>query len=144
MTGKRTALSAAFVLLGAAYCGHDSNTMTGPVAAPAANVAGTWSGTFASLARNCPATPMTVTLTQNGGTVAGEWATNDCGPHGFFRATLSGNSLTGRIEMAGCTGGGVMGELNGNVLSLSIGDFYRPLVTENQVLIEGGQATLSR
>ena len=144
MTGKRKALSAAFVLLGATYCGHDSNTMTGPVAAPAANVAGTWSGTFASKARGCPVAPMTVTLAQNGALVTGEWTTNECGPHGFFKATMSGNSLTGNIDMGGCTGGGVLGEVNGNALSLSIGDFYQPLVTENQVRMEGGMATLSR
>lgn len=144
MTGKGKALSAVFVLLGAAYCGHDSNTMTGPVAAPAASVAGTWSGTYASNSRSCPVTPMTVTLAQDGATVTGAWTTNDCGPHGFFKATLSGNSLTGNIDMGGCTGGGVIGQVNGNELALSIADFYRPLVTENQVLMEGGSASLAR
>jgi len=44
----------------------------------------------------------------------------------------------------GCTGGGVSGHLAGGVLSLAIGDFYRPLVTENEVLMQGGAATLSR
>ena len=33
--------------------------------------------------------------------------------------------------------------MRGNALSLSIGDFYQPLVTENQVVIVGGALTLS-
>ena len=74
----------------------------------------------------------------------GNVTTNACGPHGFFKATMSGNSLTGSIDMGGCTGGGVMGQIDGAVLSLAIGDFYKPLVTENQVVMEGGSATLQR
>jgi hypothetical protein len=145
MTGKGKVLSTIVVLLGAVSCGHDSNSMTGPAsAAPMASVAGTWSGTYASNSPSCPATPMTVTLAQNGATVTGAWNTNACGPHGSFKATVSGNQLTGNIDMGGCTGGGVLGQINGNALSLAIGDFYRPLVTENQVLMEGGSATLSR
>ncbi len=145
MIGKGKVLSAVLILSGAAYCGHDSNTMTGPAsAAPMASAAGTWSGTYASNSPSCPATPMTVTLAQSGATVTGNWTTSACGPHGFFKATISGNQLTGNIDMGGCTGGGVLGHINGNALSLSIGDFYRPLVTENQVLMEGGSASLSR
>lgn len=145
MTGKGKVLSTVFVLLGAAYCGHDSNSMTGPAAAaPMASVAGTWSGTYTSNSPSCPATPMAVTLDQNGTTVTGNWSTSACGPHGVFKATVSGSQLTGNIDMGGCTGGGVLGQIRGNELSLSIGDFYRPLVTENQVLMEGGSATLSR
>jgi hypothetical protein len=146
MTGKAKALIGVLALLSAAYCGKDSNTMTGPVsAAPMASVAGTWSGTFSSNDPGCAAGPMTVTLSQNGNQVTGNWTTTSaCGPHGFFKATVSGDSLTGNIDMGGCTGGGVSGQISGNSLSIAVGDFYRPLVTENQVLMEGGSATLSR
>ena len=144
MTARGKAIATVFVLFGTAFCGKDSNTVTAPVAAPMANVAGTWSGTFASNDARCPAGPMTVTLTQNGSLVTGNFVTTSCGPHGFFKATLSGESMTGNIDMGGCTGGGVLGEVHGNALSIAVGDFYRPLVTENQVLMEGGQATLSR
>ena len=145
MTGKGKALAIVLVLFGTAFCGKDSNTMTGPVsAAPMASVAGTWSGTFASSDPRCAAGPMTVTLTQNGNQVTGNWVSTSCGPYGFFKATVSGNSLTGNIDMGGCEGGGVMGQVSGNALSLSIGDFYKPLVTENQVLMVGGSATLNR
>ena len=145
MAGKGKAFATILVLFGTAFCGKDSNTVTAPVsAAPMANVAGTWSGSFASTDRRCPAGPMTVTLSQHGSLVTGDFVTTACGPHGFFKATLSGESMTGNIDMGGCTGGGVLGEVHGNALSLSIGDFYKPLVTENQVLMEGGRATLSR
>lgn len=145
MTGKGKVLSTIVVLLGAVSCGHDSNSVTGPVsAAPMASVAGTWSGTYASNSPSCPASPMTVTLTQSGDLATGEFDTNSCGPHGFFKATVSGNTLQGSIAMAGCTGGSLSGHVSGGVLSVAIGDFYRPLVTENQVLMEGGSATLSR
>ncbi|MGE5413661.1 MAG: hypothetical protein ACM3NW_05755 [Syntrophomonadaceae bacterium] len=87
---------------------------------------------------------MTITLAQNGATVTDNWTTSARGPHGLLKATVAGNQLTGSIDMGGCTGGGVLGHLNGNALTLSIGDFYRPLVTENQVLMEGGAANLSR
>lgn len=145
MTGKGKAIATVLVLFGTAFCGKDSNTMTGPAsAAPMASVAGTWSGHYTSNDVSCPATPMTITLSQNGTAVSGAWSTSACGPHGSFIATMAGNTMTGRIDMVGCTGGAVNGQLNGNALSISIGDFYRPIVTANQVLMEGGQAALSR
>jgi hypothetical protein len=145
MTGKGKAIATVLVLFGTAFCGKDSNTMTGPSSAvPMASVAGTWSGNYTSNDRSCPATPMTVTLSQNGASVIGAWSTNACGPHGSFTATMAGNMLTGKIDMVGCTGGAVNGQVTGNALSISIGDFYRPLVTGGEVLMEGGRATLSR
>jgi hypothetical protein len=144
MTGKGKALMAV-VLFGTAFCGKDSNTVTAPVsAAPMASVAGTWSGTYSSATSTCPAAPMTMTLAQDGAMVTGDFVTNSCGPRGVFKATLAGNTLTGSIAMAGCTGGSVSGHVDGGVLSLAVGDFYRPLVTVNEVLMEGGTATLSR
>ncbi len=146
MSGKGKAFAALLVLIGAAYCGHDSNNLTGPVsAAPMASVAGMWSGTYKSNSSSCPATAMTITLTQNGSAVTGVWTSNStCGPHGSFKATMAGDTLTGNIDMVGCTGGAVNGHVSGNALSISIGDFYRPIVTADQVLMEGGNASLSR
>jgi len=139
-----SALSAVILLFAAVAC-KDSNTMAGPAAAPAAaSLAGTWTGTYSSKAPSCPATPVTITFTQNGADVTGSVTTNACGPHGFFKATVSGNSVTGNIDLGGCTGGGVLGQVHGNALSLSIGDFYQPLVTEDKVVIVGGAVALSR
>jgi hypothetical protein len=149
MPSSRLALgrlaSTALVLAFTLACGKDSNTVAGPaVMTTSASLAGTWTGSFASDVSSCPSTPMSVTLSQNGTMVTGNFATNACGPHGFFSATLSGNTLTGKVEMLGCTGGSVTGQVNGNALSLSVGDFYRPLVTENKVLFQGGSADLRR
>ncbi len=139
------ALASLVLLLAASLACKDSNSMTGPVAAPTvASLAGTWTGTYSSKAPSCPATPVTITFAQNGAQVTGAVTTNACGPHGFFKATVSGNSVTGNIDLGGCTGGGVLGEIHGNALSLSIGDFFQPLVTEDQVVIVGGAVTLSR
>jgi len=137
--------STAAVLVFTFACGKDSNTMTGPaVMATSHNLAGTWTGTYASDMATCPNTPMSITLSQDGTRVTGTFTTNSCGPHGFFNATISGDTLTGRIEMLGCTGGSVTGQINGNALSLAVGDFYRPLVTENEVLFQGGAVNLRR
>ncbi len=139
------ALVCVVLLLVASLSCKDSNTVAGPVAAPAAaSLAGTWTGTYSSKAPSCPATPVTISFTQNGADVTGSVTTNACGPHGFFKATVSGNSVTGKIDLGGCTGGGVLGEIHGNALTLSIGDFYQPLVTEDKVVIVGGAVTLSR
>ena len=124
------ALVSLVLLLAASLACKDANSMTGPVAAPAAaSLAGTWTGTYSSKAPSCPAAPVTITLTQNGADVTGAVTTNACGPHGFFQATVSGSSVTGKIDLGGCTGGGVLGEIHGNALSLSI---------------VGGAVTLSR
>ena len=144
MRAGRALVSLVLLLVASLGC-KDSNSMTGPVAAPAvASLAGTWTGTYSSKAPSCPATPVTITLTQNGADVTGSVTTNACGPHGFFKATVSGNAVTGNIDLGGCTGGGVLGEVHGNALSLSIGDFYQPLVTEEKVVIVGGAVALSR
>lgn len=143
MKSGRSLLCLLALLIAALAC-KDSNTIAAPAAGPSATLAGTWSGTFSSNAPSCPAAPMTVTFTQEGADVRGELTTNACGPHGFFKARVSGNSVTGSVDLGGCTGGGVLGEIHGNDLSLSIGDFYQPLVRENEVVIVGGAATLSR
>ena len=139
------ALVSVVLLLAASFACKDSNSVAGPGVAPAvASLAGTWTGTYSSKAPSCPATPVTISFAQDGAEVTGSVTTNACGPHGFFKAAVSGNSVTGKIDLGGCTGGGVLGEIHGNVLSLSIGDFYQPLVTENEVVIVGGAVTLSR
>ena len=144
MRAGRALVSLVLLLVASLAC-KDANSMTGPVAAPTvASLAGTWTGTYSSKAPSCPATPVTITLAQNGAQVTGSVTTNACGPHGFFKATVSGNSLTGNIDLGGCTGGGVLGEIHGDALSLSIGDFYQPLVTEDKVVIVGGAVALSR
>jgi hypothetical protein len=144
MRAGRSVVSLVIFLVASFAC-KDSNTVTGPTVGPtAANLAGTWTGSYSSKAPSCPTTPVTISLTQNGADVTGSVTTNACGPHGFFKATVSGNSVTGNIDLGGCTGGGVLGEIHGTVLSLSIGDFYQPLVTEDQVVIVGGAVTLSR
>lgn len=147
MSGKGKSLLAALVTISAfaVFCGKDSNMVSAPVASPLASVTGTWTGAFASSTVACAGTPMTATLAQNGSEVTGNVTSPaSCGLHGNFKATMVGSALTGTINMEGCLGGGVSGQLQNGVLSLAIGDFYRPLVTGNQVIIEGGSANLKK
>jgi hypothetical protein len=57
---------------------------------------------------------------------------------------VSGNTLTGSIEMLGCSGGAVSATINGSSLSLTVGDLTRPIVSGNQVVMYGGAASLQR
>ena len=145
MSGKGKAVLAALTTIAAfaVSCGKDSNTVASPNTLSAMSVAGTWSGTYSSNTSSCAATPMTITIQQNGSRLTGQVVSESaCAPHGALHGNVSGNMVTGNIDMQGCTGGGISGQVSNGVLSLAVGDFYRPLVTEQQVLMQGGAATL--
>ena len=145
MSGKGKAVLAALATIAAfaVSCGKDSNTVASPNTLSAMSVAGTWSGTYSSNTSSCAATPMTITIQQNGSRLTGQVVSESaCAPHGALHGNVSGNMVTGNIDMQGCTGGGISGQVSNGVLSLAVGDFYRPLVTEQQVLMQGGAATL--
>jgi hypothetical protein len=145
MSGKGKAVLAALTTIAAfaVSCGKDSNTVASPNTLSAMSVAGTWSGTYSSNSTSCAAAPMTITIQQSGTRLTGQVvAAGTCVPHGGLKGTISGNMVTGNIDMQGCTGGGVSGQVSNGVLTLAVGDFYRPLVTEQQVLMQGGAATL--
>ena len=124
----------------------DSNAVSAPVSSPMAeaNVAGTWTGTFRSDSTACASAPVTATFQQSGSQVTGTFSGASCGGSGSFRGTVSGNTLTGSIEMLGCSGGGVSATINGSSLSLSMGDLTRPIVSGTQVVMYGGTASLQR
>jgi len=146
MSGRGKAILAALVTISAITicCGKDSNTVAGPANLNAMSVAGAWSGTYSSDSTSCAPGPMTITIVQNGSKLTGDVSTpNLCAPHGVLKATISGDMVTGNIDMVGCTGGAISGQVRGGVLTLGIGDFYKPLVT-NQRVMQGGAATLQR
>jgi hypothetical protein len=148
MSGKGKAVLAALVTISAfaVSCGKDSNSVAAPTnSVNAMSVAGTWSGTYTSNSTSCAAAPMTITIQQNGSTLTGQVTTMGgvlCGPHGGLKGTISGNMVTGNIDMQGCTGGGISGQVSNGVFSLSIGDFYKTLVTAPNVVMQGGVVTL--
>jgi hypothetical protein len=141
----RTGFAAGFALILAASC-KDSNTVAGVEGSPqaAASLTGTWTGTFQSDSGTCGSSPVSVTLQQTGADFAGTFKATPCGPNGAFRGRVAGNRITGSVNMLGCTGGGVAGEMGASGLSLQVGDLYRPLVTGNAVVMPGGTATLRR
>ncbi|HTR02384.1 MAG TPA: hypothetical protein VMN82_04245 [Thermoanaerobaculia bacterium] len=147
MTGKRKALLANLVAASAlaVSCSKDSNTVAGPASGPAlaANVAGTWTGSYRpESSAPCAGSSMTISLQQSGADVTG--TIHSTCINGGFRGRVSGSQVTGNVDMTGCTGGAFTGNLQGSSLTVVIGDFYKPLVTEGDVVMPGGNATLSR
>ena len=147
MTGKRKTLLATCVAVSAlaVSCSKDSNTVAGPASGPvmAANVAGTWTGAYQpESSAPCAGSTMTIELHQSGADVTG--TVHSTCINGGFRGHVTGSQVSGNVDMVGCTGGAFTGSLQGSSLTVIIGDFYKPLVTEDQVTMPGGNATLSR
>jgi hypothetical protein len=125
-----------------------SYTVTGPpggAVAPAANITGTWSGSYVSDdLTGCGSSTATATFQQNGATVTGLLSTSSCGVTGYFKGTVQGNLLTGSVAMEGCVGGGASGTINGSELSVAIGDLTKPLITGDRIIMYGGVVTFHR
>jgi hypothetical protein len=138
---------AAAALVASAACKDSSNTVSGPATMASFNLSGTWSGTFRAGTAGCSAAPMTATLTQTGNRVTGTVVTPSCGlSSGYLKATIDGHQLNGTIGMMGCTGGAVNGTVSADAsqISFTMGDLTKPLVTGDQVLAPGGDATLAK
>ncbi|HKA35947.1 MAG TPA: hypothetical protein VKH43_03955 [Thermoanaerobaculia bacterium] len=127
-------------------CNNASGTVTGPTTgASGANITGSWKGAFQSDDQaNCGNSTASATFEQIGSEVTGNLQTSDCGVRGYFKATVSGNSVTGSVAMEGCVGGKLSGTINGNTLSLQIADLTKPLVTEDRSIMSGGVVILNR
>lgn len=138
----------AAALIAAGGCKDSSDTMTGPAMASAAvNITGSWNGTFHSGSAGCSTVPMSITFSQNGNAIAGNFTTPSCGlANGHFHGILTGRDLTGQVEMQGCTGGAVAGSVSadGRSIAFSMDDLKKPLVTGDQVVAPGGDGTLSK
>ena len=149
MRQNATVLLAAAGLAILAVACQDSNGVTAPstgtVTTSSANIGGTWTGRFEAYEpKNCEGSPATATFTQIGSSVTGILKTNACGVGGSFKGSVSGNTVTGLIDMAGCVGGGVSGRMQGGEITLSIGDLTKPLITGDRVIMAGGSLTLRR
>src|SRR4029450_10733031 len=93
---------------------NDSNDVTAPGMGAVANVSGSWSGQYESDAPQiCASGTATATLTQDGDRVSGPFKAPGCGISGNFKGRVSGNVLTGAVNMLGCPGGSVTGRLEG-------------------------------
>lgn len=124
----------------------ESNTFAGPDASIGGeNLAGTWAGTYQSTdSTQCAATSASATLQQTGPSVSGIFKASSCGIAGSLSGTVEGNVFVGHLGMLGCTGGAVSGTMAGSRLTLSVGEFYKPLVTGGQEVLPGGMVTLQR
>ena len=143
-------LAAAAILLAVAAGCKDSNTVTGqnvptptpsPTPAPAANIAGSWRGSFTTNDEaDCPSDPAArATFVQDGSVVTGQIVTNSCGFGGHFQGTLVGDRLAGTLTK------GAFGPTaaSGTADSSEIGITVRDLRSGNQ-LMPGGRLELHR
>jgi hypothetical protein len=138
-------LGAAAVLALASFACQNSNAVTAPASAePATSIIGEWSGTYVPASATCPVSTASATFRQDGAEITGILNASSCGVSGSFRGKLVSGQLVGRIEMRGCSGGGVSGTVTDSGLSLAIGDITRPLVTADEVVMFGGTAELHR
>lgn len=145
--GTRIGLATAVALAVLFPACQGSNSVTAPSAAqPAAavSIAGTWTGNFQSFSTTGGASAASATFQQTGSDVTGMMAADSCGIRGAFRGTVSGNQLTGHLAMHGCLGGAVSGTVDGSDLSLTIGDFTKPVLKGDTILMSGGAASLRR
>jgi hypothetical protein len=136
----------AALVLTATGC-NGSSTVSGPSTGGTASVsiAGSWSGGFQSDdAMTCGSSTATAVFQQVGSEVTGNLQTSECGVHGYFSATISGNSLTGSVAMEGCVGGKLSGTINGSTLTFAVADLTKPLVTADRSIMPGGVVTLTR
>jgi hypothetical protein len=126
---------------------HDSNEVTGGGMA-VADLSGSWSGQYdanvPTLCSNGTAAAATLSITQTGNQVVGVFKAQGCGIGGGFRGTLRGNMLTGAIDMMGCTGGGVSGQLDNGALSFTVGDFNKGLINGDVEVMPGGFVRMQR
>jgi hypothetical protein len=134
--------------LGALGC-NDSNDVAGPTTgtgAASANVAGDWSGTYQSdTPALCTGSTATARFSQQGTRVTGTFQAMGCGINGSFHGSISGTTLTGTVDLAGCTGGGVTGTVSESGITLQVGEFRKTLLAGGPTeVMAGGRATLTR
>ena len=123
----------------------DSNSVTGPSPAAGVNLSGTWSGTFHSSDPSvCSGALATATLHQTGSAVRGSFEAASCGIVGAVHGDVQGDTLIGRVEMSGCTGGAINARMSGSSLELSVGDFSKDLVAGAQEVLPGGIGSFRR
>ncbi|HEY4228786.1 MAG TPA: hypothetical protein VGO79_01375 [Thermoanaerobaculia bacterium] len=121
-----------------------SDSVTNPMSSTASvDVAGSWSGTFQATGAGC-SSPVTATLQQNGTSVQGLFAADNCKIRGAFFATLAGKAVNGKIEMTGCKGGAVTGMASASGMSMEVGDFWSPSDFGDKILLYGGTVTLHK
>ena len=139
------ALAAAFVLtmLGLSCSKSDSMTNPTPMGTASVSVAGNWTGTFQANTGGCTS-PVTVTLQQNGSSVNGIFAADNCKIRGAFIATVSGTSVSGKVEMSGCKGGAVVGTASASAMAIQLGDLWSPSDFGDKILLYGGAVSLQK
>ena len=138
-----TALTLALLGLSCNKSDSVTNPMSSPAMAASVSLAGTWTGTFQAPSSGCTS-PVTATLQQNGASVQGVFAADNCKIRGEFFGTVSGKALNGKIEMTGCKGGAVTGTASAAAVSMEVGDFWSPSDFGDKILLYGGTVTLQK
>ena len=94
------------LVAGLAACGGNSAGPTSISGGTTTNIAGNWSGTFAS--SNNPTVQITIALTQSGSTIGGTWQSTTFSWAGNVNGTLTGSSFDGQFTFAGTAADGTV------------------------------------
>jgi hypothetical protein len=138
------------VLAIAAFACSDSNNVTSPpMGNNNANISGDWSGTYNSDTPSlCAGSSASASFSQQGSRVMGAFSATGCGIDGSFHGTVSGNMITGKVDVRGCVGGTVTGTITDSGIQLQVSEFYKDDTTGSpngpRDVMAGGHVSLSR
>jgi len=143
-------VAVAALAIAAFACSDSNNNVTSPPMGNSnANVSGTWTGTYRSdTPALCAGSPASASFTQQGTRVMGAFSATACGIDGYFHGGVSGNMLTGKVDIRGCTGGSVTGTITDSGIQLQVSEFHKDLTQGSPHgpadVMAGGSVSLTR
>jgi hypothetical protein len=143
-------VAVAALAIAAFGCSDSNNNVTSPpMGNSSVNVSGDWTGTYRSDTPSlCAGSPASASFTQQGTRVMGAFSASACGINGSFHGGVSGNTLTGKVDISGCTGGSVTGTITESGIQLQVSEFHKDLSAGSPHgpadVMAGGNVSLSR
>lgn len=144
-------VAVAVLAIAAFACSDSNNNVTAPPMGTtnATNISGTWSGTYNSDTPSlCTGSTASASLTQQGTNVMGAFSATGCGIDGSFHGVVSGNTISGKVDVRGCIGGAVTGTITNSGIQLQVSEFYKDPTSGSphgpRDVMAGGHVSLSR
>jgi hypothetical protein len=143
-------VAAAVLAVAAFACSDSNNNVTSPPMGNSnADISGDWTGTYRSDTPTlCAGSPASASFSQQGTRVMGAFSASACGINGSFHGGVNGNTLTGRVDIRGCTGGTVTGTITNTGIQLQVSEFHKDLSQGSPHgpadVMAGGSVSLTR